>query len=304
MNNNTHKPTTRILLIGKNGQVGWELQRTLATLGSIISMGWPKIDLSKPDSIRNVIADTSPTVILNAAAYTAVDKAESEPDLAMAINGTAMEVLSQEAKRLNAALVHYSTDYVYSGDKSEAYVETDRPAPKSVYGQSKLAGDSAIQASDIPHLILRTSWVYGNRGNNFLLTMRRLMTERPELKVVNDQFGAPTWCRAIAEATAQILVQCRELNPNGRLDISSVRGVYHLSCAGQTSWHGFAEAIRDKTITHPTECLIAPIPTSSYPTPAARPRNSVLSNAKLRNTFGVCLPDWNEALKLCLSSDD
>lgn len=198
----------RILLIGKNGQVAWELQRTLATLGEIITVGREQLDVANAASIRQVIRETKPQIIVNATAYTAVDKAEAEPELAMQVNGVAPGIMAEEAKRLDALLVHYSTDYVFDGTKQGAYVEEDVPNPLSVYGKTKLAGEQAIQATGAKHLILRTSWVYGARGKNFLLTILRLAKERPELKIVDDQIGAPTWSRMIAEATAQILAQC------------------------------------------------------------------------------------------------
>jgi dTDP-4-dehydrorhamnose reductase len=284
----------KILLTGKNGQVGWELQRTLATLGEVVAVDRRGMDLANPDSIRNSIRAARPDLIVNAAAYTAVDKAESEADLAMAINGIAPGVMAEEAKRLGAAMVHYSTDYVFDGTKAALYAEEDAPNPLNVYGVTKLAGEQAVQAAGIPHLIFRTSWVYGLRGKNFLLTILRLAQERDELKIVDDQIGAPTWSRLIAEATAQILAQ-------RRANLSEVSGLYHLTSDGQTSWHGFARAILDQSglaVIKPLPRLV-PIPGVDYPLPAPRPCNSGLNNKKMQQVFGLALPAWDTALTLC-----
>ncbi len=281
----------KILLNGKNGQVGWELQRTLATLGEVVAVDRREMDLANPDSIRHAIRAARPDLIVNAAAYTAVDKAEAEPDLAMAINGIAPGIMAEEAGRLGAAMVHYSTDYVFDGTKATPYAEEDLPNPLNVYGKTKLTGERAVQAAGIPHLILRTSWVYGLRGRNFLLTVLRLAKERDELKIVDDQFGAPTWSRMIAEATAQILAQ--------RKDLDEVGGLCHLTAAGQTSWHGFTRAILDQRDLGSAKPRLAAIPTADYPLPAPRPHHSGLDNTKLRQTFGLALPAWDAALKLC-----
>ena len=292
----------RILLVGKNGQVGWELQRTLATLGDVVAVDRQGMDLANPDSIRNAIRIIRPDLIVNAAAYTAVDKAESEPDLAMAINGIAPGIMAAEAKRLGAAMIHYSTDYVFDGTKTSPYTEEDEPNPLNVYGKTKLAGEQAVQAVGIPHLIFRTSWVYGLRGNNFLRTVLRLAKERSELKIVDDQIGAPTWSRMIAEATGQILAQCK-------LDLREVGGVYNLTATGRTSWYGFAKAILElmslqgahsSLITHHPLPKLIPIATDEYPLPALRPSYSVLSPDKLNQIFGVTLPAWDSSLMLCL----
>lgn len=306
----------RILLTGKNGQVGWELQRTLSTLGEVIALGQADMDLANPDAIRKICGEVKPNLIVNPAAYTAVDKAETEPALALAINGTAPGILAQEAQRLGAALIHYSTDYVFDGSKNTPYTEQDIPNPQNIYGSSKLAGERAIQAVDVPHLILRTAWVYGRRGKNFLLTMQRLARERPLLKVVDDQVGAPTWSRLLAEATTHIVAQglsrgqgvATGILPSATLArpcaanmVSYIRqhsGVYHMSCAGQTSWHGFASAILTGATTQ-----LQPIPSSEYPTPAARPAYSVLSNAQLAQTFGITLPGWRIALEMVLAEN-
>jgi len=289
----------RILVTGKNGQVGYELCRTLAPLGEVVAWGRDDLDLTDPDAIRNRIRETRPDLVVNAAAYTAVDAAETEPETAMAVNGEAPGIMAGAAGKIGAALVHFSTDYVFDGAAQAPYDENDPPNPIGVYGQSKLAGEKAVQEAGVPHLILRTAWVYGGRGKNFYLTIRRLLKERPELKVVDDQFGAPTWNRMIAEAAAQILVQCREVNPMGRMDLSSVPGIYHLTCSGQTTWYGFAEEIRSLAPAGSQAARILPIPTSDYPTPAKRPLNSVLANDKLANTFGIRLPDWRTAFRLC-----
>lgn len=286
----------RILLTGGTGQVGWELQRTLVCLGEVRAPARQALDLGNPDSIRQVVRDWRPDVIVNPAAHTAVDKAESEAELATAINATAPGILAEEAARLGALLVHYSTDYVFDGSKAAPYVEDDVANPQNVYGRTKWAGEQAVRAANPKHLILRTSWVYGRRGGNFLLTMQRLMRERPELKIVADQIGAPTWSRLIAEASGQILAQC--LGPTMRADFAPW-GTYHLTCGGETSWHGFAQVIAELSGVEPAAKLTA-IPSSDYPTPARRPANSRLSNDKLAATFGLSLPDWRQALELCL----
>ncbi len=283
----------RILLTGSNGQVGWELRRTLSTLGTVVAPSSQELNLADPDAIRRVVRQTSPQLIVNPAAYTAVDKAESETVQALAINGAAPGILAEEAKRLNAALIHYSTDYVFDGSLTRPYGESDPPNPLNSYGRSKLAGEQAIAASGCAHLIFRTSWVYGTRGRNFLLTMQKLLAERDVLNVVADQIGAPTWSRTIAEASAQILAQLR-MDTDRIADLS---GIYNLTCAGQTSWHGFALAIAAHRGSH---CQVNAITTSDYPTPAARPLNSVLAHDKLMLTFGLHMPDWEHALDLCL----
>lgn len=284
-----------ILLTGKNGQVGWELQRTLASLGKVVALDVDELDLASPDAIRQAVHSIRPHVIVNPAAYTAVDKAEGEPGLAQAINAEAPGVLAEEAKALGAWMVHYSTDYVFDGEKQGAYVETDAPNPQSVYGKTKLAGEEAVRAAGGKHLILRTSWVYGSRGQNFLLTMLRLARERKELRVVDDQIGAPTWCRSLAEITAQILAQ---LHMPGREE-EKTSGTYHLTSSGSASWHGFARAILDRSGLE-TLPVLAAIPSREYPTPATRPKNSVLSNEKLNRTFGLAAGDWQANLELCL----
>jgi dTDP-4-dehydrorhamnose reductase len=288
----------RILLFGKIGQVGWELRRTLAPLGEVIGVEYPDVDFTRPDSVREWVRRVGPDIVVNAAAYTAVDKAESGPDreLAFAINAGAPGIMAEEAKRAGALLVHYSTDYVYDGSKSSPYEETDPVGPLGAYGQSKWEGDAAIQASGASHLIFRLCWVYGARGSNFLLTMRRLARERETIRVVADQVGSPTWSRLIAEATAQALLQVRT-----REDASEKSGIYHLCSAGHTSWHGFAEAVIGSMAAEERVCReVVPIPSAEYPTPARRPGNSVMSCAKLERVFGLRLPDWRSALELVL----
>jgi len=284
-----------ILIFGRAGQVGWELRHKLACLGQVISAGLPEVDFSKPDTIRAAIRAAEPTVIVNAAAYTAVDKAESAPEPAWAINATGPGVIAEEAKRLGALMVHYSTDYVYDGSKQGPWVETDATGPLNVYGQTKLAGDEAIAAVGGDYLILRTSWVYGARGANFLLTMLRLAKERPELRIVDDQTGSPTTSECIAQATANILAQV--IGPGRGLDGRS--GVYHLTNSGETTWFGFAREFLNRQAACPK---LTPITTSEYPVPAKRPVNSVLNCEKLAETFGVRMPSWKDALDLALET--
>ncbi|MEK6664626.1 MAG: dTDP-4-dehydrorhamnose reductase [Pseudomonadota bacterium] len=285
----------RILITGANGQVGWELQRTLAPLGEVVALGREALDLANADAIRHTVRQIAPELIVNAAAYTAVDKAEAERELAHAVNGVAPGILAEEAKNLNAALVHYSTDYVFDGLKGSPYEEIDVVHPASVYGKTKLAGEKAIAAVGVPHLILRTSWVYGARGKNFLRTIIRLANERDELRVVDDQLGAPTWSRMIAEATSVILAQCLHKGAVAGV-LAEKGGLYHLTAAGQTSWFGFACEIVKHTEKHPR---MTPITTAEYPLPAPRPAYSVMSNVKLARVFGIHLPDWNASLAHC-----
>src|ERR1700677_2468901 len=285
----------RILIFGRVGQVGWELRHKLACLGEVSNVDFPEVDFSKPDTVRAAIREAAPTVIVNAAAYTAVDKAEATPEPAWAINATGPGVIAEEAKRLGALMVHYSTDYVYDGSKQGPWVETDTPNPLNVYGETKLAGDRAIEAVGGDYLILRTSWVYGARGGNFLLTMLRLAKERPELRIVDDQTGSPTTSECIAQATADILAQVT--TPGGGLAGRS--GVYHLTSSGATTWFGFAKEFLSKQAGCPK---LTPIPASEYPVPAMRPVNSVLSCDRIRDTFGVRMPSWELALDLVLET--
>jgi dTDP-4-dehydrorhamnose reductase len=286
----------KILIFGRVGQVGWELRHKLACLGQVSSVDFPEIDFSKPETIREAVRAAEPTVIVNAAAYTAVDKAEATPEPAWALNATGPAVIAEEAKRLGALMVHYSTDYVYDGSKQGAWVETDAPGPLNVYGQTKLAGDEAIAAAGGDYLILRTSWVYGARGANFLLTMLRLAKDRPELRIVDDQTGSPTTSECIAQATADILAQV--LSPRGE-GMAGRSGVYHLTNSGATTWFGFAKEFLSRQANCPK---LTPIPASEYPVPAKRPVNSVLSCEKLAGTFGVRMPSWEVALDLVLET--
>jgi dTDP-4-dehydrorhamnose reductase len=291
----------KILIFGRVGQVGWELRHKLACLGEIVSVEYPEVDFTNPDSIRAAVRAVEPAVIVNAAAYTAVDKAESDLDRATAINATGPGILAEEARRLGSLMVHYSTDYVFDGSKSGPWVEMDTPNPLSTYGKTKLDGDLAIQAAGCDYLIFRTSWVYGARGGNFLLTMLRLGQERPELRIVADQIGAPTTSECIAQATADVLSQV--LAPGGK-GIDGRSGIYNLSNSGETNWCDFAEAILSKAaVTYGfMKPRLIPIPTSEYPTPARRPLNSRLSGERLLTTFGVALPPWEEGLALVMET--
>lgn len=287
----------KILLTGRTGQVGYELERSLQGLGEIIALDRNQMDLSDLDQVRDVIRTVKPNLIVNPAAYTAVDKAESEPELAMRINGEAPGIMAEEARRLGAAMIHYSTDYVFDGTKTTPYVETDPTFPINVYGATKLAGEQAIQAAGIPYLILRTSWVYGMRGTNFLRTILRLAQEREELRIVADQHGAPTWCRTIADITAHIISQ-----GNGtqlaREWWQGRTGIYHLTAQGQTTWYGFTQAILENAAID-RKPLLTPIATQDYPLPAKRPTHSSLSCGKIQNTF-CSMPEWQKSLCLCM----
>jgi len=282
----------KILLTGKNGQVGWELARALAPLGEVVAVDREGLDLAVPDRIVSVVRSVRPDVLINAAAYTAVDRAENETDAAYAINATAVAILAEEAKRVQALLVHYSTDYVFDGTKGAPYIEEDRPNPLNAYGRSKLAGEQAIRDSGGAHLILRTSWVYSARGRNFLLTIRRLLQEKEELRVVSDQIGAPTSARGLAQATAELLRR------HGAAALGDARGIYHATTSGSTSWHGFAREIARLERPDPP-ARIVPIASSEYPTPARRPKNSRLSSEKLLRRFGIALPRWEACLEAC-----
>jgi dTDP-4-dehydrorhamnose reductase len=258
------------------------------------------VDLADAEGIRKWVRDTAPTIVVNAAGYTAVDKAESEPDRAMRVNGVAPGILAEEARRIGALLVHYSTDYVFDGAKAGPYVEEDQPNPLGAYGRSKLSGEQAIQQVDGNYLIFRLCWVYGERGNNFMLTITRLARERKTLRVVRDQVGCPTWSRMIAEATALAL---RQVISAG--DFCQHKGIFHLAASGETSWYGFAESILGLMPGESRKCeAINAIPTEEYPSPAKRPANSVLCCEKLRRTFGLSLPHWEEQLKLVLNRNE
>lgn len=285
----------RILVTGRNGQVGGELAQSLQGLGEVIALDRTQLDLLQPDAIRTALRELQPSVVINAAAYTAVDAAESDEATAFRINADAPRVLAEEAERLGAALIHYSTDYVFDGSKPDPWLEDDATAPLSAYGRSKLAGEQAIAEVGGIHLILRTSWVYGLSGKNFLLTMLKLAETRDELSIVDDQIGAPTWSRTIAEATAAIIRDTGEA-----AQLAALSGIYHLCAGGHTSWFGFAQAIfaQSNLSRQPT---LRPITTAEYPTPAMRPKNSMLNTDKFRRTFGD-LPAWDEALAACLQS--
>lgn len=285
----------RILLTGADGQLGWELRRTLAPLGEVLACTRSDIDLRDERRLRERIREIGPDAIVNAAAYTAVDRAESEEPIAMAVNASAPRILAEEAQRCGASLVHYSTDYVFDGTKVGAYCEDDQPNPINAYGRTKLAGERAVAEVGGRYLIFRTSWVYASRGANFVRTMLRLAKERSELRVVDDQLGAPTWARLIAEATGIAFVQALSASASR----SSLSGIYHLTCSGNTTWRAFAETIfaNARLAQQPT---VVPISSSEYPTPARRPLNSVLSNEKARETFGIALPAWQLALQYCL----
>ena len=291
----------RILLTGARGQVGWELARSLMPLGEVIAPGRERCDLARPETLAALVAELAPQVIVNAAAYTAVDRAETEETLAHRVNAEAVGELAVAARRAGALLVHYSTDYVFDGSKAGAYLEDDPVAPLNAYGRGKLAGEQAVAAAGCDYLIFRTTWVYAARGANFLLTMLRLGAEREALRVVADQFGAPTWARNIADASAQAVAQaCRE-----RAAGNFRSGLFHMAGGGETSWHGFAEAI----FAHARRVLpdrvlkvaeVVPIGSADYPTPAARPSNSRLDQQALAARFGLRLPHWEQALLRCL----
>ena len=279
--------------------MGWELNRSLAKLGTVFAPGRDQMDLSKPETLGYVIQEIKPDIIINAAAYTAVDKAESEPELAMTVNGIAPAVIAGEAKKTGAGMIHYSTDYIFDGETTSPYKEEDPACPLSVYGKSKLAGEKAVLQASIPHIILRTSWVYSLRRSNFLLTMQKLAQTREQIKVIDDQIGGPTWAGAIAEGTTQILQRCLKNATTSQVFTDS--GVFHMSCGGQTSWFGFANKILELSgLLEDTEMI--PISTSEYPTAAARPGYSLLSNRKLKQVFHHEMSQWQDALRQCLDS--
>ena len=285
----------KILISGKTGQVAVELQKRLAGLGELIVLGRDELDLSQPEQIRAQVRAHKPDLIINAAAHTAVDQAESEPELAFAINAIAPGVFAEEAAALGIPLIHYSTDYVFDGSKPAPYTEDDATNPLGVYGKSKLAGELAIAATGAAHLILRTSWVYSTHGKNFLLTMQRLLQERSELRVVADQIGAPTWAGAIAQSTRTLIERWQAGN-------AGAWGTYHLTAQGETSWFGFTQAIAEHLSAQGKPCAtLEPIPASAYPTPAARPQNSRLDCSRLAREWRVTQADWREALRECVA---
>ena len=290
----------KILLVGNLGQVGYELQRSLSSLGQVIGVDRNELDITDISKLKDFVRELKPQVIVNAAAYTAVDRAESEASLAKKINADAPTILAEEAKRLDACLIHYSTDYVFDGTKDGLYSEDDIPNPLGIYGQTKLDGELGIQHTDCDHLTFRTSWVYGSRGQNFLLTMLRLSQEKEFLKIVNDQVGAPTWSRFLADATAQILAitlsQKEEIRQN-------LWGTYHLTSQKHTTWYDFTRAIIEEgkhSLQFTKAAMLSPITTEEYPTPAKRPKNSKLDLSKVQKTFGIYPPQWNVSLKMCV----
>ena len=291
-----------ILLLGKGGQVGWELQRSLAVLGDVTALDFDSQehcgDFSNPAGVADTVRDLRPDIIVNAAAHTAVDKAESEPDLARLLNATTPGVLAAEAARLGAWLVHYSTDYVFDGSGTRPWLETDTPAPLSCYGRTKLEGEQLIQQSGARHLILRTSWVYAARGGNFAKTMLRLAQERERLTVIDDQWGAPTGADLLADVTAHAIRHLQQRPEDG--------GLYHCVAAGETNWHSYAKevlalAAQAQPAIKIKATEVAPVPTSAFPTPARRPHNSRLNTAKLQSTFGLQLPHWQTGVARMLN---
>lgn len=283
-----------ILLLGSNGQVGRELQQILATQHKVIAVARPRIDFTQPDSLRQIIKETQPQIIINAAAYTAVDKAETEPELATAINATAPQIIAEESQKLGSFLIHISTDYVFDGQQSQPYQETDKTNPLNIYGKTKLAGEIAIQQTHPQHIILRTAWVYGSFGkSNFVKTMLRLGAERQEIRVVKDQIGSPTWAQDIAETIAQMIPQ---LKPE-------IAGIYHYTNSGVTSWYDFAVTIFEEAqkLGFPlTIQRVIPISTDEYPTLAARPAYSVLACEKISQVLGTYPPHWQQRVILML----
>lgn len=291
----TAEPVRTILLFGANGQVGQELQLVLPALGRVVALDRANADLAHPERLRETVRVYRPGLIVNAAAYTAVDRAEKEQALARTVNAEAPAVLAEEARSLGAAIVHFSTDYVFDGSKPSPYVETDATGPLQAYGRTKLAGEQAVQSTCERHLVLRTSWVYAAHGHNFVRTMLRLATERDSLRIVDDQVGAPTAARLIAQVTVDVLRALDAGSPG------AAWGLYHLVASGETSWHGFARHViaQGRTAGLPLRTApeaVVPITTAEYPVPAARPANSRLDTGKLRHAFGVSLPDWTEGV--------
>jgi len=294
----------KILIIGKSGQVSWDLRRSMALLGTVECAGRPEVDLVDAISVRDAIRAAAPDVLINAAAYTAVDQAESEPELAMKINAEAPGIMAEEMKRVGGLMVHYSTDFVYDGSGTSPWRESDAPGPLNVYGASKLAGDNAVISAAAAHLILRTSWVYAARGRNFLRTVLRLAEAGKPLRIVDDQTGSPTWSGDIALATTLIIEKLSRGAAGAPRRLSSAAersGIYHMSSAGHVTWYGFAAAILEESrclgLNHGANPQLVPITTPDYPTPARRPMNSRLSNEKLFATFGIALPQWRESLR-------
>lgn len=293
----------KILLIGYTGQLGWELRRALSPIGDVLAVGRPGFDLSRTASIPELLRELKPNIVVNAAAYTAVDTAESQPELAKLLNATAPGILAEEARKLNALLIHYSTDYVFDGEKRSAYEEGDMPDPVNVYGETKLSGERLVQQSGAAHFIFRTGWVYGARGANFMRTILRLAQQQSKLPVVDDQIGAPTWSRTLAQNTALVLRQV--LAGKEWMELAGkLSGVYHMTAAGRSSWFGFAQAILARAtemgLSAVARCRLVAISTSELPRPARRPQNSILNNQKLVQTFGLRQIPWDEDLELVL----
>lgn len=279
----------KLLLLGKNGQVGWELQRSLVPLGELVALDSASADFRQPENLRETVLRLRPDVIVNAVAYTAVDKAESEPELARMLNATSPGVIAEAAQRVGALLVHYSTDYVFDGSGSKPWQETDTPGPLNVYGATKLEGEQLVAQHCVRHLIFRTSWVYAARGGNFAKTMLRLAKERERLTVIDDQFGAPTGAELLADVTAYAI--CDTVRESAKT------GLYHLVAGGETSWHGYARFVLEQAQEQGVELMaspiaVEPVPTSAFPTPAKRPHNSRLNTDKLQASFGLKLPNW------------
>lgn len=291
----------KILVLGSNGQVGFELARALLPLGLVLPLTRSDADLADLKALARVVQRLKPDVIVNAAAYTAVDKAQTETDLAFLINAKAPTLLAELAQDMGSLLIHYSTDYVFDGTKQDAYTEDDSTNPLNNYGLSKLVGEQGIAATGCDHLILRTSWVYAARGHNFLQTILQLAQAREQLSIVDDQIGAPTWARLIAETTGHIIKQSHSERQQGQFH----SGIYHITAAGQTSWYGFANSIVElagASEKYTLKCkTLSPILTTAYPLPAERPKNSRLATARLQQRFGLEMPLWDNALKLCLA---
>jgi dTDP-4-dehydrorhamnose reductase len=289
----------RILLLGKNGQLGWELQRTLPPLGELIALDWPEVDFTKPETMRELVRNIQPNVIVNAAAYTAVDRAETEVEICQAINAAAPAILADEARQQRAAFIHYSTDYVFDGSKGVAYIEEDTPAPLNVYGETKLNGEQKVQAAGEAYWIFRTSWVYSTRRDSFVSKVLEWARQKKSLKIVSDQVGGPTWCRMLAETSTLALAQ-------GRQDpfswVKQTAGLYHLSGSGSASRLEWAQEILTLD-PHPAEQLVEEIlsaQTSEFPTPARRPLYTPMNCTRFEGTFHLSLPPWKTALKLMM----
>lgn len=303
-----------VLITGRDGQLGFELRRTLSPVSNIIAVDIDTVDLGDLDAVRKLVRDTRPTVIVNAAAYTAVDRAESERDIAHTLNGEVPGVLAEELKGVGGKLiVHYSTDYVFDGTATQPYTEDRDPSPISVYGQTKLAGERAVEQAGVPYAVLRTEWLYATRGANFLRTILRLARDGKPLRIVADQVGAPTWARMLAESSAIIIAFFLRASAS---EVNTLSGTYHVTAAGQTNWHDFARAILEEELARLQRlgkplawcetalASLQPIPASAYPLPARRPGYSVLSNEKVERVFGIHLPDWRDQLHLAFEDFD